>query len=166
MDVKRNKCPEDTSGKNKLRAYKEFAYIYLFFDWESPLANEPEQDRHQEALDNSGLTSEQFEDPEFRSACKMYESIQNRNINLRLLRACMSSVDKLIFYFENVDINERDEVTGKPIFSSKDLISNIKNAKELVASLNELEIQVKKDLESDSGLRGGVEAGFFDKAMR
>jgi hypothetical protein len=32
MDVKRNKCPEDTSGKNKLRAYKEFAYIYLFFD--------------------------------------------------------------------------------------------------------------------------------------
>ena len=42
-------------AKNKLRAYKEFAYIYLFFDWESPLANEPEQDRHQ--VDNSGLTT-------------------------------------------------------------------------------------------------------------
>jgi hypothetical protein len=165
MNEQRNKCTADPLGKNKIRAYKEFAYIFLFFDWESPFFNEPEQDRHQRSLENSGLTDEEFEDPEFKSACRMYESIQNGGINIRMLRACMSAVEKLIFYFETVDINERDAVTGKPIFSSKDLISNIKNAKELVASLNELETQVKKELEPDSGLRGGTEAGFFDQGQ-
>jgi len=79
-----------------------------------------------------------------------------------MLKGCMMSVEKLIFYFENVDINERDPITGKPIYSSKDLISNIKNAKDLVISLQDLEKQVKKELEQDTGLRGGMEAGFYD----
>ena len=90
------------------------------------------------------------------------KEIQNENINLRMLKGCMMSVEKLIFYFENVDINERDPITGKPIYSSKDLISNIKNAKDLVISLQDLEKQVKKELEQDTGLRGGMEAGFYD----
>lgn len=162
MEDERNKCKEDKTGKGKTRAFREFAYIYLFFDWESPFFNDPEQERHARSLDNARLSDLEFEDVTFKTACRTYSDIQNRNINLRMLRGCMASVEKLIYYFENVDINERDPVTGKPIYSSKDLISNIKNAKDLVVSLQDLEKQVKKDLEPDSGLRGGAEAGFFD----
>ena len=32
MDNKRNICPEDKTGKEHLRAYKEFTYIYLATD--------------------------------------------------------------------------------------------------------------------------------------
>lgn len=162
LDVNRNKSKSDKSGINKEKAFKELTYIYLYLDWESPYFYQPEQDKHQAALQDSGLTDEEFQDEIFKEACKKYELIQNENINLRMLKACMASVEKIIFYFETVDINERDPVTGKPIYSSKDLISNIKNARELVISLRELETQVKKDLEQSSGLRGNVEAGYFD----
>lgn len=158
----RNKTKEDKLGKKRERAFREFTYIYLFIDWESPYFNFSEEERHKASLDNSKLSEVEFNDELFRAACKKYEEIQNENINLRMLKGCMMSVEKLIFYFENVDINERDPITGKPIYSSKDLISNIKNAKDLVISLQDLEKQVKKELEQDTGLRGGMEAGFYD----
>ena len=158
----RNKTKEDKLGKKKEKAFREFTYIYLFIDWESPYFNFSEEERHKASLDNSKLSEVEFNDELFRAACKKYEEIQNENINLRMLKGCMMSVEKLIFYFENVDINERDPITGKPIYSSKDLISNIKNAKDLVISLQDLEKQVKKELEQDTGLRGGMEAGFYD----
>ena len=161
-EEKRNITKTDKTGKNKERAFREFTYIYLFFDWESPFFNDPEQDRHTRALDNSGLTEEEFEDPLFRIACNKYDEIQNTHISIRLLRAAMKSVDTVIYYLENVDVNERSEVDGKPIFKTKDLITEIKGCKDLIVSLQELERQVKKEMEPDSGLRGGAEAGFFD----
>ena len=162
MDLGRNKTKTDKTGADRTRAFREFTYIYLFFDWESPFFNDPEQDRHTRALDNSGLTEEEFEDPLFRVACNKYDEIQNAHISIRLLRAAMKSVDTVIYYLENVDVNERSEVDGKPIFKTKDLITEIKGCKDLIVSLQELERQVKKEMEPDSGLRGGAEAGFFD----
>jgi hypothetical protein len=32
LDEKRNKTKEDKTGKKKLRAFKEFKFLYLFFD--------------------------------------------------------------------------------------------------------------------------------------
>lgn len=74
----------------------------------------------------------------------------------------MLAVRKVNYYFENVDIDERDPVTGKPVFSTKDLVSNLKNAKDLVATIQELELQVKKGMASESKIRGGTEVGMFD----
>jgi hypothetical protein len=32
LESSRNKCKEDKTGLKKLRAFKEFKYIYLYFD--------------------------------------------------------------------------------------------------------------------------------------
>ena len=32
MESERNKCPEDPAGRFKLRAFREFKYIYLMLD--------------------------------------------------------------------------------------------------------------------------------------
>lgn len=74
----------------------------------------------------------------------------------------MSAVDKQIFYLENVDLQERDPNTGKPIFKSKDLIAEIKGCRDLISTLRELEIQVKRGLEVESNLRGDAQIGMFD----
>lgn len=74
----------------------------------------------------------------------------------------MTSVRKVMYYFEHVDIEERDPVTGKPIFTTKDLVSNLKNSKDLVASIQELELQVKKGMSAESTIRGNTETGMFD----
>jgi len=162
VDEERNKCKEDKGGKSKIRAYKEFAYIYLFYDWESPLSNEIENERHLRALVNSGLTDLEFEDNTFQIACKEYDRLQNSAIAIRLLKSAMTSVETVIFYLQNVDVNERNPLDGKPIIKTKDLIAEIKGCKDLVVGIEELEKQVKKGIESDTGLRGNTEAGFFD----
>ena len=162
MDEKRNKCAEDKTGKKKVKAYKEFAYMFLFFDWESPFFNELEKDRHTLALDHSGLSDEEFDDPNFKVACQRYSELQESNISMRLLKAARNSVETVIYYFNNIDVNERNEVDGKPIFKTKDLISEIKGCKDLLLSLQDLEKQVKQDLAPTNGFRGDAEIGMFD----
>lgn len=162
LDVKRNITKDDKTGKKKTRAFKEFKFLYLFFDWGSPYFEYSEQDRHFEALADSGLTEEEYEDPKFKMACQKYDNLQNASLDIRLLKAAMTAVEGQIFYLEHVDLNERDETTGRPIFKSKDLIAEIKGCKDIISSLNELETQVKKGTETDNLLRGGAEAGLFD----
>lgn len=161
LDNDRNKSTEDKTGKKKLRAFKEFKYIYLFFDWESPYFQYIEQDRHREALKDSTLTDSEFDDPIFRAACRKYDEIQNSSLDIKMLKAAMGAVDKQIYYLENVDLQERD-INGKPIFKSKDLIAEIKGCKDLISSLRELQIQVKKGLEIENNIRGNTEIGLFD----
>ena len=74
----------------------------------------------------------------------------------------MLAVETVIYYLENVDISERDTLTGKPVYKTKDLIAEIKGCKDLISGLQDLEKQVKKDIEPDTGLRGNTEAGMFD----
>jgi len=163
MDIQRNICQDDPSGQNKLRAFREFTYIYLFFDWESPFFNEPEYDRHMISLDNAGLSEEEFTDEAFKDACNEYNRIQNSSLAIRLLKSAMKSVETVIYYLDHVDVNERNPLDGKPIYKTKDLIAEIKGCKDLIVGLQDLTTQVKKELEPDSGLRGGAESGFFDQ---
>lgn len=114
------------------------------------------------ALDHSGLTEMELEDKDFRAACKRYNDLQNSSMAIRLLRAAMSSVETVIYYFEHIDVNERNESDGKPIFKTKDLINEIKGCKDLIDGLQDLENRVKKDLEPSNGVRGDSEIGMFD----
>ena len=134
----------------------------MFFDWGSPYFQYSEQDRHKESLSDSALTKEEFEDSVFKSACRKYDEIQNSSLEIKLLKAAMFAVDSQIHYLQNVDLSERDPVSGKPIFKSKDLIAEIKGCKDLISTLKELEIQVKKGVVNDTKLRGDVQEGMFD----
>lgn len=158
----RNKTKSDKSGKTKSLAWKELKYIYLFFDWSSPYFQYAEQDRHTEALLDSGLTETEFNDSIFRDACRKYDTLQNSSLEIRLLKAAMNAVENQIYYFEHIDLQERDALTGKPLFKSKDLIAEIKGSKDIITGLRDLELQVKKGEEADNVLRGNVEAGLFD----
>jgi hypothetical protein len=74
----------------------------------------------------------------------------------------MASVETLIYYLQHVDVNERNPLDGKPIYKTKDLIAEIKGCKDVIVGVRELENQVKKELETETGLRGNTEAGFYD----
>lgn len=162
LEEERNKSKSDNTGIRKERAFKELTYIFLFFDWDSPYAQFAEQDRHEEAFNDSKLTKDEFDDPVFREACRKYDSLQNSSLEIRLLQAAMKAIDGQIYYLEHIDLQERDSVTGKPIFKSKDLIAEIKGCKDLITSLQDLKAQVKKGLQAESTIRGDVKTGLFD----
>lgn len=161
MDKDRNITKEDPQGKYSLRAFREFTYIWLAIDWQSIYSDYMEQDRHNEALRDSGLTEEEFNNPEFRAACRKYREIQESNRSIRLLRAAQITADKFVNYFMNVDPEERDEETNKPVYKVKDIMTEISNLSKVSEELKILESQCKKDLAESSQLRGGVSDGFI-----
>ena len=160
MKCERNICKDDPKGTYGLRAFRELSYIWLAIDWKSPYSDYSEQERHREALNDSGITEEEFNNPEFRAACRKYRRLQEENRSIRLLNAAQNTVDKFIDYFNNVDPEERDPLTGKPIFKVKDLITEISNLSKVHEELKVLEGMVKADLAQTTSIRGGAIEGY------
>lgn len=158
----RNINKNDKTGKFKEKAQRELVFIYTYLDWQGPYAQYPEDDKFNAALNTSGLSKEDVEDPTLQQALKKYDEMQNASLSIRLLKSAMRAIDTVIHYLDNIDVNERDLVTGKPIFKTKDLIAEIKGCKDLVMALEELENQVKKGLDKSGGLRGGATPGYYD----
>ena len=162
-DKKRNECKEDKTGGKRLRAYRELTYIWLMCDWQSPYGDYSEQERHQACLEDAKLTEEEWNDPEFRAACRKYRELQNSSRVLKLINAAKGTVDKITDYFDVIiDLDERDP-NGKPVFKVKDVMAEMKGVSDVIEQLKALEILYKKELEQDSnGLMGDVEIGAFD----
>lgn len=160
LKPERNKCKEDPSGLLGLRAFREFTYIWLAICWKSIYADYDEQERHQEALRDAEMTDEEFNNPEFKAACRKFKAIQESNKSIRLLHSANSMVDKFIDYFENTDPMEKDEQTGKPIYKVKDIQAEMKNLIDVHSTMVELENQVKKQITEKSSIRGGATEGY------
>lgn len=79
--------------KDKSKSFRELTYIYLAIDWKSPYCQYSEQERHQEALLDSNITEEEYNDPVFREACRKYRSLQDSNKSVKLLNAARMAAD-------------------------------------------------------------------------
>ena len=160
LEPSRNKCDEDPSGLEHIRADKEFTYIYLAIDWKSPYANYSNQEKHEAALKDAHITEEEWNNPEFRAACRKYVSIQDSNRYVRLLQAAQEVTDKIIDYFHNVDLQEQDE-QGKYLVKVKDVQAAMKEAADQIETLKQIESLVKKEVMEQSQIRGGAVEGFM-----
>lgn len=158
----RNKTKSDKTGNKKTRAFREFTYIWLMLDWTSPYSEYAEQERHQEALKDANLTEEEWNDPDFRAACRKYRELQESSRSMKLIRSAQGMVDKITDYFETLDLQERDQITGKPIFKTKDVMAELTNVSDIVEQLKTLEYLYKKEQEESSELMGNAEKGWMD----
>ena len=146
--------------KNKSQLWKELTYIYLAIDWKSPYSQYTELERHQEALSDSGITEEEFNDPLFREACRKYRNLQDSNKSIKLLNAARNAADQFAEYFETIiDLNERDQ-NGKPIFSAEKVMKEMAQLSKVHEQLTILESQVKQEMEIQTGTRAGVSEGY------
>lgn len=158
----RNKTKEDPKGIKKHKAFRELLYIWLMCDWASPYSDYSEQERHKEALNDAGLTEEEWNDPTFRAACRKYRELQNSSRSLKLIKAAQGVVDRITDYFDTLDVQERDPVTGKPIFKVKDIMAEMAQVSDVIDQLKTLELMYKKEMEATGDLMGDVSIGFAD----
>lgn len=163
-DKERNKCSEDPTGNRRLRAWKEFKYIWLFADWKSPYQQYLEMEKHKAALEDSGLTDDEWNDPNFRAAVRKYIEIKDSSRILSLIKTAFRTLEKMRVFLDNIDLDERDPVTNKPIWKGKDILDNIGSIGIMADRLKELELNYKKDIaEQNTKLRGDVAPGFMDE---
>ena len=160
LEPERNKVDNDPEGKYKLRAFREFKYIYLAEHWQSPYSDYLPADKFENAKKDSKITEEEFNDPTFREACRKFRALQESNPSLRLLQAAKDTVNRLVDYYQNLDPQERSETDGKPIFKTKDILAELSTLPKVQESLSILENQVKKDLMGNSSIRANARRDF------
>ena len=157
----RNKSARDKNGYLRLRAFNEFKYIYLAYDWESPYKTQNEQDRQLSALEETGLTPDDLKDTKLQDAIKKYQKMQVTP-QMRLLESAYRAVDELTLFYNTVDLQERDEY-NKHIVDSKKIVDSLGNLSKTVAGLESLELVVKRQKEANAKqVRGDVELGILD----
>lgn len=162
-DEERNKCSEDSTGNKRLRAWKEFKYIWLFADWKSPYQQYLETEKHKAALEDSGLTDDEWNDPDFRAAIRKYIEIKNSSRVLNLIKTAFRALEKTRVFLDNVDLDERDPVTNKPIWKGKDILDNIGGIGIMVDRLKDLEETYKKELlDGKKTIKGDREVAYDD----
>jgi len=158
-----NRCKEksDPKGLLKNRAIRELSYIYLVYDWKSPYSEYSESEKRDTALLDTNLTKEELSDSKFQAAITKYLEMQDTRV-LKMLNSAYRAMDELRLYFETVDLQERDIMTGKPVYTAKNVVSEIAGLGKLVESIDNLKQRVMKEREKETDLRGGAEPGMFD----
>lgn len=163
-DLNRNKCSEDPTGIKRLRAWREFKYIWLFADWKSPYQQYLEMEKHKASMEDSKLSEEEWNDPLFRAAVRKYMEIKDSSRILSLIKTALRTLEKMRVSLDNIDLEERDPINNKPIWKAKDILGDIASIGTMADKLKELELNYKKDLLSNQKkARGDYEEGFMDE---
>lgn len=159
----RNKCQEDPDGHLKLRVFKELLYIYMAIDWGAPGSKSTPAERREEAVRDSGLTEEELKDPIFLAACKKYQQLQdNSSVLGKLVETYTNNIHKMRVFIESIDYDERNQMTGQPIFKIKDTLVEMQQIAKAIDALQELQEKYKEEQQNETGLRGDTAPGMFD----
>ena len=150
-------------SKNKHKAYNELSYVIFLCD--NTVANPYRQIADDDR--SIMLKRDIFGNEEYKIDEKLEKAIETlttmkETTSSRLLKSAKIAADKLADYFENkVNFDDLD-INGKPLYSAKDLASNLGAVGKIIESLKKLEEQVVKE-QADGGLaRGGAEIGVFE----
>lgn len=161
-DTSRNKCKKDPTGIHRLKAWKEFTYIFLMLDFKSPYLEYIEQERHEAAMQDSGLTQEEWNDPDFRAACRKYMGIKDSSRVLSLIKTAYRTLEKMRVFLDNIDFTDMDG-NGKYLNDPKKTLESIGQIGKMSDYLKELEDTYKKGQEAKpTRYRGDVELGLDD----
>lgn len=66
-------------------------------------------------MKDSGLTEEEWNDPDFRAAVRKYIEIKDSSRILSLIKTAFRTLEKMRVSLDNIDLEERDPINNKPI---------------------------------------------------
>lgn len=180
--IKRDKgSPGDTQGRLKLKATREFTFIYHYCSYKSEFINYPERQRLQEALKNAELDEKTdiYADKELMEAIEVYrvlqetpalklmtELLEGLHVSHKVIKKIRQDLERKI---DEITVDEVEvEDGGKtklvdPIVRLNERLKMIMDtARELpktLKAITDLQEAVKKEMGEGSRLRGDSTKG-------
>lgn len=151
---------EKDKTKSKDKAYNQLSYIIFLCDvsLSNPYRNYTDEDRNN--ILKKDFLGGKDPDEDMLNAIVKYRKLQE-TVSVRMLRSAKNAAEKLSIYFDNIDFDLLDKF-NKPVYSARDVASNLKEIGSIVKSLGILEDQVKKEQSSSGKVRGGVDIGDYE----
>ena len=149
----------DYDGRKKLRAIKEFTFIYHLVDPRSPLENVVEEERREKSFQYAELEESNIDGSVIDAQMEYEYLLENSSPSLPLLRSAKRTNKKLITYFDNIDFSLVD-TKGQLVHSP---MQHIKNVSMLRIPVHENTVKfeeiVLNELKEQKGTRGKTELG-------
>jgi hypothetical protein len=148
-------------GKLKGTATKEISYIIFLCDESSDNPYRAYKDIERDIVLKKDFMGEDWQiDDAVLKGIEKYQELK-QTTNSRLLRSAKRAADKLAEYFDTIDFSLLGK-DGKPMYSSRELSSNLKEVAGIVKSLGMLEEMVKKEQTESHVVRGGGDVGLYE----
>ena len=143
-------------SEDKTQALLEMSYIYYMADDRSDFMHILDNDeREEEVAKFIGLPdSWSGNRKDLVRAIHYYEQL-SETTSTRLLKSTRLVLQKISEFLDNINMNERDERTKKPIHDISKITSAVEKIPKLVKAINEIEKEVikEKELKAQSGNR-------------
>ena len=156
----------DYRGDKKLKARKEFTYIYFLEDFSSPLTDWEESEKQKEALHYADLVDKDVDD-KLAAAVEKYDELQLKGARaLRTYRSLLKSQDAMDLYYETLDMNAKDKM-GKLLNDPASVVKSAKQLDEFYTTINNFRKRVEEELKDASkGIRGTAVLGDKEERTR
>jgi len=148
--------------KGKAQAIRELSYVIFLCDngITNPYVGYSEDIRSEVLIEDFIGDKAWKPDEQIQAASDKFRSL-GETTSSRLLKSSNIAADKLAVYFEEIDFTLMDD-NGKPMYSARELASNLSAVGNIVKSLRVLEEQIKKEHIDDNTARGGAEIGMLE----
>jgi hypothetical protein len=155
------KIYDNDKSKEKLDAFNKISYVIFMYKWDSPYAAYIDTETRNRIIKKDIFGDENWEpDQVVKEAIKRYTDFLY-TFSLRFLDQNMLGAKKLMEFYELVNWEEVDK-TGKFKYSARDLASNLKEAGNILKSLESLKEQVRKEELETTNIRGGSEINLYE----
>lgn len=146
-------------SKDKNMAFKEMSYIFYKHDYRSVYSRYFEEEREIRIIEDLQLVNWKA-DSKVKTAEDKYKEL-SKTQSMGLLEDAEFSIEQLRFYFRNINFIKVDN-NGKPLYTAKDLMANIKQLGQVIKGIKELKEEIKKEEQSSNAMRGGREKSAFE----
>lgn len=136
------------SSKTKEQATEELAYVFYMSDYKSPYLSYDLSAREYKIITDVITKKGWKADDRIKAAITKYEELQNTP-SMGLLKDAETALDKIRYYFKNVDVTEDENGAA-----TKNLISNVEKLGGVIKGLTLLREMVDKEVSDNKRIRG------------
>ena len=154
---------EKDKTKDKQDAFNKISYIVFMYKWDSPYASIIDEKDRDRILKKDIFKIEDYKlDDITLQAIERFKQFQY-SFSLQFLERNMLGAKKLMEFYEMINWTEVDK-TGKFKYSDRSLASNLKEAGNILQSLEKLKEQVRKEELESVKTRGSHEVFDYEDA--
>jgi hypothetical protein len=156
---------EKDKSEDKIQANLTMSYVYYMADERSDFMHILNVDERMQAIKEALQLPEDFNgrSEELIQAMKFYEKL-SETTSTKLLQSTRLVLQKISEFLDNINLNERDERSNKPIHDIGKITGSVEKIPKLIRAINEIEKEVVKEktLKAQSGTK---DISMFDLGM-
>jgi len=157
---------DNDESKDKEMANLEMAFIYYMTDQRSDFMHILDEDERAEEIKKFIKLPEKWShtSKNIVRAIHYYQKI-SETTSTKLLKSTRLILQKISQFLDNIDMNERDPRTNKPIHDIGKITASVEKVPKLIRAINEIEKEVVKEkaLKAQSGNK--TQAMFEDSGI-